>query len=219
MARTEIAPEITSCALKKKMSDTIESSRAREPVGAFRRANASSVSNQRSRREFLGTLWVLGTGLILPNWTFGAKKTTISASSPIIDVHRHFFPPEFITEAIEKYRARERAVVSEWTPENALEDMDKNGVATAILSITTPGIWFGNAEAAQTLARKCNEFAAQLVQQNPTRFGFFATIPLPDTERSLHEIAYALDTLKADGIGLMTSYGTKWLGDAAYARV
>jgi predicted TIM-barrel fold metal-dependent hydrolase len=134
-------------------------------------------------------------------------------------VHRHFFPPEFIAAAIEKYRSRERAIVSEWTPEKAITDIDKNGITAAVLSIITPRIWFGDAEASRILARTCNEFATQLVSQNPTRFGFFAAIPLPDTEGSLREIAYSLDRLGADGIGLMTSYGDKWLGDTAYTRV
>lgn len=48
------------------------------------------------------------------------------------------------------------------------------------LSITTPGIWFGDAQAARSLARKCNEYATQMVKRNPARFGFFAAIPLSD---------------------------------------
>jgi predicted TIM-barrel fold metal-dependent hydrolase len=57
------------------------------------------------------------------------------------------------------------------------------------------------------------------VQQHPTRFGFFAAMPLPDVDATLDEIAYAYDTLKADGVGLLTSYGDTWLGNRAYRPV
>ena len=111
------------------------------------------------------------------------------------------------------------ARILNWSPQNALAEMDQNGVATSIVSISTPGIWFGDAQSARTLARKCNEYAAQLVKDYPGRFGFFASAPLPDTEGSLKEIAYALDVLKADGIIFLTSYGDKWPGDPAYVPV
>ena len=104
-------------------------------------------------------------------------------------------------------------------PEKSLADMDAAGVSTAILSITTPGVWFGDAAAAAALARACNEYGAKLTSSNPRRFGTFSTLPLPDIDASLREIEYALDTLKADGIGLFTSYGDKWLGDPAFAPV
>ena len=132
-----------------------------------------------------------------------------------IDVHHHLCPPDYIAAVV--LNRPLQAVMREWTPARSLADMDRAGVARAILSITTPGLWFGDVGAARRLARACNEYAAGLVAAHPGRFGFFAAMPLPDVEGSLAEAAYALDTLKADGIGLFTSYGGKYLGDAAFA--
>jgi 6-methylsalicylate decarboxylase len=108
-----------------------------------------------------------------------------------------------------------------WKAEEALEGMDKYGIETAVLS--RPGIAPGDVEKARTTARQTNDQGAQIVRDRPTRFGLFATIPIWDVEGSLREIAYAYDTLKADGICLVTSYsdanGTRWLGDPAFAPV
>jgi predicted TIM-barrel fold metal-dependent hydrolase len=134
-----------------------------------------------------------------------------------IDVHYHIAPPAW--SALLNERHIMQPAWNGWSPAKAVEDMDRDGVATSIVSVTTPGVWFGNAEQARRLARDCNDFAAKMRSDYPGRFGIFAALPLPDTEGSLREIEYALDTLKADGIGLLTSYGDKWLGDAAYAPV
>jgi 6-methylsalicylate decarboxylase len=106
-----------------------------------------------------------------------------------------------------------------WTVELSFADMEKAGVAKSVLSLMPPGVWFGDPAAASKLARECNDFGALLVRDHPGRFGLFAALPLPDTEGSLREIEYALDVLKADGIGLFTSYGDKYLGDPAFVPV
>ncbi len=177
----------------------------------------------RSRREVLSTLAALGVRAFVPGGALIAQTSGAATKSRLIDVHHHILPPVYLAEAGDRLIAQQQgylpARILNWSPQNALAEMDQNGVATSIVSISTPGIWFGDAQSARTLARKCNEYAAQLVKDYPGRFGFFASAPLPDTEGSLREIAYALDVLKSDGIIFLTSYGDKWPGDSVYAPV
>ena len=101
-----------------------------------------------------------------------------------------------------------------------MEDMDRGGVATALLSLPhSVQIWPGNAAEGRHLARDWNEFMAKLAGDHPGHFGLFAALPILDIEGSLREIEYALDVLRADGVALMTNIGDKWLGDPHYAPV
>ncbi len=134
-----------------------------------------------------------------------------------IDVHHHFAPPAWVTSV--KGRPLLQPANTTWTPAKSIEDMDKGGVATAMVSITNPGLWFGDRAMTRTLARACNDYGARLVQDHPGRFGLFAAMPLPSVDDTLSEIAYAYDTLKADGIHLFTSYGDQWLGHPAFRPV
>jgi predicted TIM-barrel fold metal-dependent hydrolase len=139
-----------------------------------------------------------------------------SAKPHKVDVHHHFIPPRHLERML---ALRESGRPPQWSPEFSLEQMDMNGVATSVVSIVQPGIWFGNNEEARGLARMCNEYGTQMAKSHPGRFGLFASIPLPDIEGSLREIEYAFDTLHADGIGLLTQHDGKYLGDPAFAPV
>jgi 6-methylsalicylate decarboxylase len=173
-----------------------------------------------SRREFLTTLAALGVTTVLPGGTLAAQASP-AGNNRLIDVHHHFSPPFYGKETGGRawsYGMGDRRML-QWTPQMSLAEMDKGGVGCAILSLTTPAVWYGDLQADRSLARRCNEYAAQLASDHPGRFGFFAAVPLPDTDGSLREITYALDTLKADGIGLLTSYADKWPGDPAFTPV
>lgn len=106
-----------------------------------------------------------------------------------------------------------------WTLQKSLDAMDAAGVATAVVSTSDPCVFFGDYDQAKALARNCNEYQARMVADHKGRFGMFTTLPMPDPDNTLEEIAYGLDTLKAQGVGMMTSYGTKYLGDPAFIPV
>jgi 6-methylsalicylate decarboxylase len=167
------------------------------------------------RRTFLACLASLGISML--------TRPILNAQAPAegrvrphtIDIHHHLFPPNYRTTIASIGAGFSPA----WTAEKSLADMDKNGILTSVVSLAPPGLWFGDAAQARNLARIVNDYGAQISKDFPGRFGLFAALPLPDSEGSLREIEYALDTLHADGIGLMTNYGDKWLGDASFAPV
>ena len=113
-----------------------------------------------------------------------------------IDVHHHFYPPEF-RQAVNDFTGSALPKVKSWTPSASLEEMDKNGVSTAILSLwSIPGVWMGADPAGmRRWARLVNEYAAEMQRDYPGRFGLFAALPMPDVDGSLGEIEYALDVL------------------------
>jgi 6-methylsalicylate decarboxylase len=136
-----------------------------------------------------------------------------------VDVHHHFFPPAYLDKIEEVVGNKPSPLMTGWSAAGVLDHMDKTGVATAILSMSPWGPHFKDVAQGRALARACNDYAAQTSRDRPGRFGLFAAMPLPDIDGALAEIAYALDTLKADGVGLMTSYGGKWPGDPLFAPV
>jgi predicted TIM-barrel fold metal-dependent hydrolase len=176
-----------------------------------------------SRREVLRWISMAGASAFLPAGKFlaGAGSTPAAVPAGRIDVHTHTVPP-FYTKIMEKEILATGHPLPVWSPGAAVEMMDKTGVATSMLSPMTRVVqdsFSDKSERARKLTRQNNDYTQQLVRDYPGRFGHFAAIPLPDTDGSLHEIEYALDTLKADGIGLWTSYLDKWPGDPIFAPV
>lgn len=174
-----------------------------------------------SRRTILGMLSAFGAGMALSPGSFAQSP---GGGPRIIDTHHHIFPPAFTARNLKRMTDDSPtfpgSFYSNWTPRYSLEQMDQNGVATAIGSMTSPGIWFGDNAEGRKNARDCNEYGAKLVQDFPGRFGMWGAIPLPDTDGSLREIEYIYDTLKLDGIGLLTSYDDgKLLGHPNFAPV
>src|SRR6266566_3181757 len=103
----------------------------------------------RSRREVLSTLAVLGVSAFVPGGALIAQTSGPTTKSRLIDVHHHILPPVYLAEARDRLIAQQQgylpARVLQWSPQNALAEMDQSGVATSIVSISRPGIWFGNA--------------------------------------------------------------------------
>jgi predicted TIM-barrel fold metal-dependent hydrolase len=171
------------------------------------------------RREFLTGLAALGAvKTLIPQTRSSAQGRSVASARPFrIDTHTHFSTPKLFDLATA--RGVNQATLKDWTPERMLEQMEEGAVATSILSISDPGVHFGDNAAARALARECNEYAARMMRDHPGRFGFFAVLPLPDVDGALREAEYALDTLKADGIGVLSSYEGKYLGNPAFASL
>jgi predicted TIM-barrel fold metal-dependent hydrolase len=140
----------------------------------------------------------------------GASATGAATPRDIVDVHAHFTPPTFRPAGIAQ------GPMAGWSVERQYEEMDKAGVRRALLSITTPGVTVAG-DAGLKLAREANDYGAQVAADSKGRLGLFVYVHRPDqTDVALKDIEYGLDTLKANGVCLFTSYGGKYLGDAVY---
>ncbi|WP_318215462.1 amidohydrolase family protein [Streptomyces sp. SCL15-6] len=133
-----------------------------------------------------------------------------------VDVHAHFVTDSYVRRARAAGHELPDGVPAwpGWSAEAHLELMDRVGIRTAILSVSSPGVHFGDDAAARRLAREMNEEAARVTAEHPGRFGFFASLPLPDVDGALTEVAYAFDELGADGVVLETNTHGVYLGDA-----
>jgi 6-methylsalicylate decarboxylase len=142
---------------------------------------------------------------------------------PLIDIHQHPIPEHYkhALAGIGIHGGGENPW-AEWSVAAQLELMDQNGIAAAVNSIASPGVYFGDDDFAVRLARECNEELARLAADHPHRFGGFAILPLPNVRAAIREAEYALDTLKLEGICLLSHVGDRYLGqvedDELYAE-
>jgi predicted TIM-barrel fold metal-dependent hydrolase len=182
----------------------------------LRRDSWLDIRRRPTRRQVLCGLGALGATACLPDAILRAQGP--AAGNPRrLDLHHHFGSPRWIKRTAEVRRQGWEAFQG-YSPAKVIEAMDMAGIATSFVSCTEPGIWFGDdfrieRHAAIELARDMNEYGARMMSEYKGRFGLFAVLPLPDIDASLKEIEYAFDTLRADGVGLLTSYGDMWLGD------
>ncbi|HBB97715.1 MAG TPA: amidohydrolase [Blastocatellia bacterium] len=140
-------------------------------------------------------------------------------TSLTIDTHHHILPDFFWRETNDSHVPVGGLAPLEWSKEAMSSFMDDAGIDVAVMSVSTPGVHLGDSDKARSLARRCNEFAAELVHARPDRFASFACLPLPDIDASLEELSYAVDVLKLDGLVLFTNSRGVYLGDATLEPV
>ena len=139
----------------------------------------------------------------------------------LIDVHQHFFSPDQKARELKRIHGhmtpQER--LQDWSADRTIEQMDAHGIALAIGSISTPGVWNGSPTDSAQHAREWNEYAASLSSRHSGRLRFFAAIPLPATDVALAEVAHSDSVLQSAGMSLFTNYDGLYLGDTAFIPV
>jgi predicted TIM-barrel fold metal-dependent hydrolase len=132
-----------------------------------------------------------------------------------IDVHQHIVPDFYRDAAVAAGHAQPDGMpaLPPWSAAEALAMMARQDISAAVVSVSSPGVHFGDDAQARALARRVNDFGAQLVAAHPERFAFLASLPLPDVAGSVAEVSYAYRTLGVDGVVLETNAGGTYLGD------
>ncbi|MCX0275215.1 amidohydrolase [Nocardia zapadnayensis] len=147
----------------------------------------------------------------------------MKTANGLVDVHAHFTTRDYIESAKAAGRIEPDGMPEDfwpqWTAEAHLDLMDEAGIARSMLSLSSPGLHFGDDGAARSLAREINEFCADVVRNHPDRFGQFASLPLPDVDGSLTELAYCFDELGAHGVALLSNHSGVRLGDRRFEPV
>lgn len=140
-----------------------------------------------------------------------------------IDFHSHIVPPFFREALLTNGHTHPDGMPGPpvWTEEDHIALNAQLNITRSILSISSPGTHLnpGKDAEARDLTRRCNEFTADLKRRRPTEFGFFASLPLPDVQGTLNEIAYASENLNPDGFVLMSNHHGHYVGDKIFDPV
>ncbi len=138
-----------------------------------------------------------------------------------IDTHAHYIPARYRTALSDAGLATVDGGVPlpPWSLADHVAMMDRHGIDVSVLSLSSPGVQVLEGRPAVKLARAVNDEGAAIGAEHPGRFGLFISLPLPDVQASLEEIDYGFDTLKADGVVLMTNIRGRYLGDPEFLPV
>lgn len=133
---------------------------------------------------------------------------------PRIDTHAHILPAEYRAEL--ERRGLMSFPLPPWSAGMLDDLMARHAIDAAVIGLSPPGVFFGDQGLADELARLVNERTAEHVRAAPERFAGLAFLPLPDVDRALAELAYALDTLGLEGVTLLSNVAGTYLGDPAW---
>ncbi|HEY3831594.1 MAG TPA: amidohydrolase family protein [Acidimicrobiia bacterium] len=138
-----------------------------------------------------------------------------------IDVHAHYVPDGYRAALERAGHAQPDGMpaIPQWSADEHLAAMDRLGIATSLLSISSPGVHLGDGTSAVELAREVNEAGRRAVVDHPGRFGLLASLPLPDVDAAIAGITHCCDHLDADGFVLLTNVAGNYVGDDAFTPV
>lgn len=137
--------------------------------------------------------------------------------SKVVDFHHHVTPPEYVKYLAELGVEGNTGVkFKKFDPKKTIKSMNKMKIDKAFLSMSTPGVYFKDDKTSAHIARMCNDYTASVIAQFPLKFGGLAALPYPAKKESLEELVYAMDTLKMDGVGVLSNVAGKYFGEAGY---
>jgi 6-methylsalicylate decarboxylase len=138
-----------------------------------------------------------------------------------IDVHAHYLPDGYRGALVRAGHEQPDGMpwIPEWSASEHIAAMDRLGIATSLLSVSSPGVYLGDGQTVVDLAREVNEDGRRAVIDHPGRFGLLASLPLPDVDAALAEIAYCYDQLDVRGFVLLTNVGGTYVSDPSFEPV